>query len=90
MAKLTTEEKAANDWWMSRFDGKHYKTITLYQHRTVVQTYTTANADYSDFEDARDALMVARRFGIAVTSVSVDGIRFKQIKGITRRIANNS
>lgn len=88
MSELSSKEKAYNDWWMSRFDGHHYKTITLYQHGKEVQTYTTANADYSDEEDAEDALLTAKRLGVDASSVSIDGTRFKAINGQVRRIAN--
>lgn len=88
MSEINPEEKAANEWWMSRFDSHHYKTITLYQHGKEVQAYTTANADYSDEEDAEDALLTAKRLGVSASSVSVEGTRFKAINGRVRRIAN--
>jgi len=88
MSKLSPQEKAYNDWWMARFDSSHYKTITLSQHGKEVQTYTTANADYSDEEYAEDALFTAKSFGVDASSVSVDGTRFKAINGRVRRIAN--
>lgn len=88
MSELSTEEKSYNDWWMSHFDNAHYKTITLYQHGKEVQAYTTANADYSDEEDAEDALLTAKRLGVSASSVSVEGTRFKAINGRVRKIAN--
>lgn len=88
MAKLTSGEKAYNDWWLSRFDNKHYKTICLFHHHEKLQEYTTANANYSDEEDARDAYWTGAHFGLKVTSVTIDGTRFKRINGKIRRIAN--
>lgn len=88
MAKLSEQEKAYNDWWMSLFDNKHYKVICLFNHHEKLQEYTTANADYSDEEDARDAYWTGTRFGLKVTSVTIDGTRFKQINGKIRRISN--
>ncbi|WP_461243649.1 hypothetical protein [Secundilactobacillus muriivasis] len=43
MTELTESDKLANAWWMSKFDADHYKTIRLFNHRKLVQTYTTAN-----------------------------------------------
>jgi len=73
----------------SWFDKEKYKTICLFEHGKRVKTYTTANAEYSDKEDAKDAFWTAKQFGMPVTSVSVDGARFKKINGKLRRIAND-
>jgi len=88
-SELSSEEKTYNKWWLDRFDNKNYKTICLFEHRKKVQTYTTANADYSDKEDAEAAFWTAAHYRMPVTSVSVDGTRFKRIKGKLRRIAND-
>ncbi|WP_338230813.1 hypothetical protein [Lactiplantibacillus paraxiangfangensis] len=88
-SELSSEEKMYNEWWLGRFDNKNYKIICLFEHGKKVQTYTTANADYSDKEDAEAAFWTAGHLKVSVTSVSVDGTRFKRIKGKLRRIAND-
>ncbi|VDG26012.1 hypothetical protein [Lactiplantibacillus mudanjiangensis] len=88
MNELSQVEKDYNKWWMSRFDNVHYKIITLFNHGEIVKTYTTANGRYSDLEDAESALWSATYLGVTVTSVGVDGIRFKILNGKLRRIAN--
>ncbi|MCT3065017.1 hypothetical protein [Lactiplantibacillus pentosus] len=32
MSNLSSDEKAYNEWWMGRFDEKHYKIIRLFDH----------------------------------------------------------
>lgn len=88
MSALSREEKVYNKWWMSRFDSKNYKIITLFNHNKKVKTYTTANGKYSDLEDAESAFWSAKYLSVSVTSVSVDGTRFKVLNGKLRRIAN--
>lgn len=85
---MSPEEVAYNKWWFSRFDEKDYKEISLFQHGKKIQTYTTANARYTDFEDAESAFWTASQMSLHITSVSVDGTRFKIINGKVRRIAN--
>ncbi|WP_455386351.1 hypothetical protein [Lactiplantibacillus pentosus] len=90
MSNLSSDEKAYNEWWMGRFDEKHYKIIRLFDHEKKVQTYTTANSRYSDQEDAEAAFFTADRFGMDVTSVAVNGVQFKRINGMIRRITDVS
>lgn len=73
---------------MSRFDAGNYKTIQLFNHRKLAQTYTTANSRYSDMEDAESAFWTAERVGVAVTCVAVESKRFKKINGKIRQIAS--
>lgn len=88
MIELAEEEKSANAWWMSRFDADKYKTIRLFHHRKLVQTYTTANSRYSDMEDAESAFWTAEQAGVAVTCVAVGNKRYKKINGKIRQIAS--
>ncbi|KRL86416.1 hypothetical protein FC50_GL000938 [Lacticaseibacillus pantheris DSM 15945 = JCM 12539 = NBRC 106106] len=88
MAELTQEEKDYNAWWMSRFDADHCKVIRLYNHHHKVQEYTTANARYSDMEDAECAYWVATQAHQTVTRVMVDDKTFKRINGRIQIIAN--
>lgn len=88
MAELTEEEKQVNAWWMSKFDADNYKTIRLFNHRKLVQKYTTANSRYSDVEDAESAFWTAEQAGVAVTCVAVGNKRYKKINGKIRQIAS--
>ncbi|GEO70518.1 hypothetical protein [Levilactobacillus acidifarinae] len=88
MGKLRPEESEFNRWWLSHFDNENYKTICLFEHGKKVKEYTTTNKEYSDIEDAADALIVANQFGLHVTSVGVNGNRFKMLNGRVRKIAS--
>lgn len=88
MSELTEEEKVMNAWWMSRFDADAYKMIRLFNHRKLMQTYITANARYSDAEDAEDAFWTAKQTNTPVTCVAVGRKRYKQINGKVRQIAS--
>ncbi|GAX06965.1 hypothetical protein IWT25_02313 [Secundilactobacillus pentosiphilus] len=88
MTALTEEEKQYNSWWMSRFDADSYKMIRLFNHRDLLQTYTTANSRYSDAEDAESAFWTANQANMAVTCVAVGSKRYKKINGKIRQIAS--
>lgn len=88
MSDLSDQEKQANEWWFSRFDANDYKTIRLFFHKELLKTYTTANARYSDAEDAESAFWTAEQCGVVVTAVAVGGRRFKKINGKIRQIAS--
>lgn len=88
MTELTEEEKQFNSWWMSRFDAGSYKMIRLFDHRNLLQTYTTANTKYSDEEDAEDAFWTAKQANMAVTCVAIGSKRYKKINGKIRQIAS--
>lgn len=88
MQKLTEEEQVYNRWWLAQFDGDEYKTISLIDHGHVVHRYGTANARYTDAEDAECAFFTAAMKGIPVTCVAVGVKRYKKINGQIRRIAN--
>ena len=88
MQKLTEEEQAYNRWWLSQFDADDYKTIRMINNGAVVHQYGTANARYTDAEDAECAFLTAALKGIPVTCVAVGNKRYKKIHGQIRRIAN--
>lgn len=88
MTELTKEEKEYNAWWMSRFDSDSYKTIRLFNHRELIKTYTTANARYSDVDDAESAFWTAKQADVPVTCVAVGSKRYKIINGKIRQIAS--
>lgn len=88
MAELTQAEKEYNAWWMSRFDADHCKVIRLYNRHKKLQEYTTANARYTDKEDAESAYWVAAQTRRTITRVMVDDKTFKRINGRIQRIAN--
>lgn len=77
MAELSEEEKQYNQWWLSRFDAKKFKTIRLFKNGRKIKTYTTANKDYTDIEDAESAFWTASKLGLNVDCVWIDKIRFK-------------
>ncbi|GAX05433.1 hypothetical protein IWT25_00737 [Secundilactobacillus pentosiphilus] len=88
MTDLPDSEKEMNTWWVSRFDKNNYKTIRLFNHRQLMQTYSTANALYSDVEDAESAFWTASQANMAVTCVAVGNKRYKKINGKIRQIAS--
>lgn len=88
MTELTESDKLANAWWMSKFDADNYKTIRLFNHCKLVQTYTTANSRYSDVEDAESAFWAAEHANVPVTCVAIGNKRYKKINGKIRQIAS--
>jgi hypothetical protein len=87
MAELTAEEKAANAWWFSRMD-EEYKTIRLIYHGKLVHQYLTANARYTDEQDAEAAFYTASVEHERVSCVAVEEKRYKLIGGKIHRIAD--
>lgn len=88
MTKLTKAEKEYNAWWMSRFDADKYKIIRLFDHGRLIKRYTTANARFTDMEDAESAFWVAEQGDMSVTAVAVGDKRYKKSNGRIQRIAN--
>jgi hypothetical protein len=87
MAELTQAEKDENAWWFSRMDDD-YKTIRLIDHGKVVAKYGTANARYTDEQDAEAAFYTANIEHERVSCVAVEEKRYKLIGSKIHRIAD--